>query len=92
MTNVLAEEVAKRILGVESSIQAVMIIDDLGKVLAHARADAFDLEEQDPEEVLPSLLTFPDHHVSVFLRAAPSSADPHSVYKTILGTLDGFGN
>ena len=92
ITALLAEEVARKILGVECSIQAVMIIDDLGKVLAHARADGFAYEEQDQGETVPSLLRFPDHHVSVFLKAAPSPADPNNVYRTILGTLEGYGN
>jgi len=91
MTKTLAEEVARKILGGERAIQAVMIIDDLGKVLAHARAKGFDVEDQDLGDVLPRLVTFPKQGVSVFLKVSPQ-ADQNVLYKTILGALEGYGS
>ena len=91
MTKVLAEGIARKILGGAGSIQAVMIIDDLGEVLAHARAEGFDVENEGLDDALPSLLSFPDHKVLVFLRL-PSVADPTSLYESVLGKLEGYGN
>jgi len=76
---------------VESAVKAVMIIDDLGKVLAHARAKGFDVEDPDLGDVLPRLITFPKQRVSVFLKVAPL-ADQTVLYQTILGALEGFGS
>jgi len=90
MTKALAEEAAMKILGVESSVQAVMIIDSLGKVLAHARSEGFDIETEGSVDVQPRLLTFPDQEVSVFVKVTPALEDYDRLYKAILGTLKGY--
>jgi hypothetical protein len=77
---------AETVLSCDDSVNAVMLVDDNGRVLAHGRADGYEADEMSMKESAPMLVPVPGLRMMAFLRLS-SSAARERVYGKVLGTL-----
>jgi hypothetical protein len=67
------QSVAKAMVESEDTLKAIMIVNDLGKVLGHARGSGYTIGMESTYSEQPSYLAIPENALSVFMLVSPEA-------------------